>query len=887
MCSVRHLEVAKQYRIDTTLIPNFVVLSLLLCLTGLTAACSAALQSAETSASASPTALSISPGSASVAAMEQVQFRTRGTSSTPVTWSASAGGISSSGFFTAPNVTSTTRVIITATNSVQHALRNGSNVGGGSDVDFDSASATVTVTPAGASLAITSSVLPTADVKMRYSTSLSASGGVAPYQWSLVTGGLPTGIQLQSSSGVIAGMTATPGSYPLSIQVTDASGHIATGAFSLTVTAPTSASLAIASSGLPSADASVLYTASLSASGGVTPYRWSLVTGALPSGIQMQTSSGFITGMTTRTGSYPISIKVTDASGHNATAAFSLTVSSSSTSSASGFDGPSELPRTYIQSAMSNTPAPGHTIPVNTGGDLQSALNSASCGDTIQLHAGATFVGTFTFPAKSCDGNNWIIVRTSADDSKLPAEGSRLTSCYAGVSSLPGRPAFQCASTNNVLAKLVMATSASGPIVFASGANYYRLIGLAVTRAAFPAPVYSLIQFKGPVDHLVFDRLWVHGTAQDETTRGIGLGGTYIAIVDSSFTDFHCVSGTGSCTDAQAIAGGGGNDPMGPYKIVDNFLEASGENILFGGGAATATPADIEIRQNHMFKPLTWMKGQAGYVGLTNENPFIVKNLLELKNAQRVLVEGNIMEYSWGGFSQSGFAILLTPKNQAGSNGSNLCPICQVTDVTIRYNSIRHVGGGLQIANALSDNGGAPLDGQRYSIHDIVIDDIDGGFAQLSVSAGAPLLQNVTINHVTAFPSSMLLNIGTMVATSGPMKNFVFTNNIVSVGTYPVWSTGGGPANCAYFDNPLTTFNACFSSSSFASNALIGNSPAFPATQWPSRNFFPASASAVRFVGNCGDYHLRPSSPYKGKGTDGKDLGADVDAVISATAGVQ
>jgi hypothetical protein len=172
-----------------------------------------------------------------------------------------------------------------------------------------------------------------------------------------------------------------------------------------------------------------------------------------------------------------------------------------------------------------------------------------------------------------------------------------------------------------------------------------------------------------------------------------------------------------------------------------------------------------------------------------------------------------------------------------------------------------------------------------------VIDDINGGFAQVSVSPGAPLLQNVTINHVTAFPSSMLLNIGNMVARTGPMKNFVFTNNIVSVGTYPVWSIGGGPGNCAYFDKPLTTFNACFSSSSFASNALIGNSPAFPATLWPSGNFFPATAAAVRFVnhngGNGGDYHLQPSSPYKGKGTDGKDLGADVDAVVSATAGVQ
>jgi hypothetical protein len=914
--------------------------------------------------------------------MEQLQFTAREsrTSNTAVTWSATAGTISSSGFFTAPQVASVTHVIITATSSTRRAREDGPDIGAP-----DSASATVTIIPPAASLAITSSALPAASASIpyssllsaiggvapyqwslvtgglpsgiqlqlssgvirgvtavpgsyplsvevtdaaghsasaafrltvmappvaslaitnsalpaaatntRYSTSLSAMGGVAPYQWGLVTGALPSGMQLQRSSGVITGLTATPGSYPLSVQVTDAAGHIAAGAFSLTVIGPTSASLAIASSGLPSADASVPYTASLAASGGVTPYRWSLVTGALPPGIQLQTSGGFITGTTTRTGSYPISIRVTDASGHNATEAFSLTVSSGSTPSSSGFDGPAELPRSYIQSAMSNTPAPGKTITVNTGGDLQSALNGASCGDTIQLESGATFTGIFTFPAKSCDGNNWITVRTSADDSKLPAEGSRLMPCYAGVSSLPGRPAFQCAATNNVLAKLVIATSASGPIIFAPGANYYRLIGLEVTRAVFPGPVYSLIQFKGPADHVVFDRLWVHGTAQDETAHGLGLAGTYIAVVDSFFTDFHCISGTGSCTDAQAIGGGGGNDPMGPYKIVDNFLEASGENILFGGGAATATPADIEIRQNHLFKPLTWMKGQAGYVGGTNGNPFIVKNLLELKNAQRVLVEGNIMENSWGGFSQSGFAILLTPKNQAGGNGSNLCPICQVTDVTIRYNSIRHVGGGLQIANALSDNGGAPLDGQRYSIHDIVIDDIDavkykgsGMLAQVSTSAGAPVLQNLTINHVTAFPSRTLLNIGNMVARSGPMENFVFTNNIVSVGTYPVWSTGGGPGNCAYFDKPLTTFNACFSSYSFASNALIGSPSAFPATLWPSRNFLPATASAVRFVnhngGNGGDYHLQPSSPYKGKGTDGRDLGADVDAVASAT----
>jgi hypothetical protein len=340
-----------------------------------------------------------------------------------------------------------------------------------------------------------------------------------------------------------------------------------------------------------------------------------------------------------------------------------------------------------------------------------------------------------------------------------------------------------------------------------------------------------------------------------------------------------------------------GSGAMGPYKISGNFVEASGENILFGGDTATATPTDIELSRNHMFKPLTWMKGQAGYVGGANGNPFVVKNLLELKNAQRVLIDGNVMEYSWGGFSQVGFAIVVTPKNQSGSNGSNLCPICQVTDVTIRNTSISHVGAGLQIANALSDNGGAPLDGQRYSIHDIVVDDLDGlkytgpsEFAQISVSAGAPLLQAVTINHITAFPVSTLFVIGDEIATTPPMKNFVFTNSIVNAGIYPVWSTGsGGAANCAFYDVPLTTFNACFIGSAFANNAIVAP-PSSASAGWPSKNFFSGSMAAIQFVnynsGSGGDYHLQPSSPYKGKGTDRKDIGADMDAVNSAIAGV-
>jgi hypothetical protein len=800
MCETGRLDVAEYYRNERSHALNVVVMALLLCLAGLTTACgsvSSSQGSGVPSSSNTSPGLSLSPGTATVTSQQRLQFTARvsGTSETAVTWSASAGSISSDGFFTAPRVNANTAVIVTATKYIPIVVNNRT---------FNyQAYATVTVAPL-KNLSMATTALPIVDASTPYSAALAATGGVEPYQWTLMSGALPTGFKL-SSSGAITGTTASAGSFTFTVKVTDSSGSTSSASFHLTVAA----------------------------------------------------------------------------------------------GSASGFDGPAELPRVYIQSTMADTSAPGSTITVNAGGNLQSALNSANCGDTIQLQAGSTFTGPFTFPAKSCDDNHWIIVRTNADDSLLPAEGSRMTPCYAGVSSLPGRPDFHCASTTNVLAKLVMASygnAANGPILFASGANHYRLLGLEVTRATGIGIIYALasVASGGTANNLILDRIWMHGTAQDETNRGVWLEGvTYLSLVDSFLTDFHCST---VCGDAQAVAGGLGSGPMGPYKISGNFLEASTENVMFGGGAATATPADIEISHNHMFKPLTWMKGQPGYVGGPN-GPFTVKNLIELKNAQRVLIDGNILENTWGGFSQVGFAILLTPKNQS-SGSSNVCPDCLVTDVTIRNSTISHVAAGLQIANVLAGNGSA-RDGERYSIHDLLVDDIDGikfngpgEFAQISVNAGAPLLQNVWISHVTAFPKNTMLIVGNDIPAGTPMRNIVFANNIVNASIYPMWSTGsGGKANCAVSDIPLTTFNACFTASVFSGNAIIAASADYPASKWPASNFFPSSPTSIEFVnyngGNGGDYHLQSSSPYKGKGTDGKDLGADIDAVNSAIAGVE
>src|SRR5947209_8970196 len=118
-------------------------------------------------------------------------------------------------------------------------------------------------------------------------------------------------------------------------------------------------------------------------------------------------------------------------------------------------DGPAELPRVYVNSSMAATPAPGARKLVAAGANLQQAINNAHCGDTLLLQAGSTFTGNYSLPAKPCDDQHWIVIRTSAPDSSLPPEGKRISPCYAGVASLAGRPGFPCATPTKAMARLV------------------------------------------------------------------------------------------------------------------------------------------------------------------------------------------------------------------------------------------------------------------------------------------------------------------------------------------------------------------------------------------------------------------------------------------------
>lgn len=556
-------------------------------------------------------------------------------------------------------------------------------------------------------------------------------------------------------------------------------------------------------------------------------------------------------------------------------------------------DAVAALPKACYYTGLDGTPSPGKQIRVSERTDLASAIEGAKCGDTLLLAAGASYeVGIL--PAKKCDDGHYITVRTDTPDSKLPAEGSRVSPAWAGVASLPGRPSFpQPAGGPGRLLATIVVKRPSGALV----GDHMRFIGIEWTTRA-EANIARIVTVEH-ADHVIFDRNYFHPAEGEEVGHAVGMnqGASFIAVINSYLSNLHCIARTGKCTDATAVGGGSGDDPSGTFKIYNNFIEASGENVMFGGAASKVTPTDIEIRRNHLFKPNLWHEGDPGYVPTASGNAFIVKNNFELKNAERVLFEANLLEGSWGGFSQTGFSILITPKNQ-----QNQCPICRVNDVTIRYNRIRNVAGILQIANALSKTGGASADGGRYSIHDLVADDIHskdykGGGAFLLLVVWEPPIHDVQIDHVTAFFPGPVLNI----QNTGPkLPNFSITNSVFYTGglRQPFASAGGGPTSCAsksQAQGAEAVLQECFDGYKFEKNMIMGGKGSkYPpgnislgaAEEGGIRDFANGVAKDPRLCREKGS-GCSKASPGAGAAADRRDLGADVDAVESAISGIE
>jgi hypothetical protein len=555
-------------------------------------------------------------------------------------------------------------------------------------------------------------------------------------------------------------------------------------------------------------------------------------------------------------------------------------------------DGPAELPKVCYYTALDGTPSPGKQIRVAAQSNLAAAIDGAKCGDTLLLPAGASFE-VHELPFKKCDDQHYITVRTDTPDSKLPPEGARISPAWGGVASLPGRPPLAQPSGGPAkLLAILVVRRPSGAVV----GDHVRFIGIEWTTA--PGTDIGRIVTADHSDHVIFDRNWVHPADGAEVAHGIGIihGSHTIAVINSYISGLNCIARTGKCTDATGIGGGSGDEPISALKIYNNFIEAAGENILFGGSAATQVPTDIEIRRNHLFRPMLWKEGEPGYTPTASGYPYIVKNNFELKNAMRVLFEANLLENSWGGFSQTGYSILITPKNQASE-----CPVCRVNDVTIRFNRIRSVAGVFQIANALAKTGAPAADGGRYSIHDIFADDLHdkdykGGGSFLILESVRPPVHDIQIDHVTAFVSGVLLAI---LNPGAKMSNFTLTNSVFSIGDrrQPLATAGGGPESCAsksQAQGSEAVLQACFDPYKFDKNLIVTGRGSFPkgniAVGSPEaagiRDLKDAVSKDPRLCHAKGP-GCNKVSPGAAAASDGRDLGADIDAVEAAIAGVE
>ena len=413
-----------------------------------------------------------------------------------------------------------------------------------------------------------------------------------------------------------------------------------------------------------------------------------------------------------------------------------------------------ELPRQSVDTTYA-LPHGGQTWVVNAGDNLQAVLDAAQAGDVVVLEAGATFEGNFVVRPKS--GEGWLYV-ISSDAEQLPAVGSRV------------------APTDAVhMPKIVAPNQFNPALIIEPGVTNVRFVGVEITTAyaRTDGVQYGLVRVGWkdgvtPSDpmakHVIFDRSFIHGTTTGNVRDGIV---TYnvqnFALVDSHISDIH---GIGYEAHGVHVF----NSP-GPVHISNNYIAAAGINVFVGDNTLDGAPppADITIVGNHLQKPWSWKVDHPDYAG----NHWLVKNLLEVKAAQRVLIEGNLMENVWVD-AQHGEVLVITPRGGA------------ISDVTFRNNVARNFEGGMNINSA------------DVSLHRVTVDNNimfnmqrpDRYFIKLAGTPGH--LSDINITHNTLLAE----NAGGFLVFNGQnadeIQGLNFSDNIVTQGTYGILGNNQG-----------------------------------------------------------------------------------------------
>jgi len=520
------------------------------------------------------------------------------------------------------------------------------------------------------------------------------------------------------------------------------------------------------------------------------------------------------------------------------------------------------LPTTFDTTLPAVT---GSTFPVNAGGSIQTAINAAAGANPnlnheIVVQAGSAFTGALTIPARAA-GTGWIIIRSSALAS-LPAAGTRV-----GPANAANMPKIQGPGTG----------ASFTPIIdIPAGARQWRLVGLEVT-VSNGSPHATLIRIGSGTEmtvgqlatNIVLDRMYLHSfsTALSAGLKfGVQMNGAKIALLDSYVDDMKAAPNqilSGDDGESKGVIAWNGS---GPFKLVNNFIQAAAINVLFGGSdanAAAVRPADLDFRNNYVPKDAARWRGTS----------VVTKTTFELKNMARVLIEGNRFETAWVPANGDGGQIIrLNVRNQNGSD-----PGSRVQDITFRNNIVKSGGTGIQFL--VHDDPNASANMARGLFENNLFDDINSGtwgglgnaWTFASYSPGSPepnSAQEMVFNHNTVFSNQAPINAqdsSNQVFESGANA---FQNNIFQRGNFGLVSGA--------FGEGTPTLNGRFAAAPFTRNLVIGGSPA----SYPLDNFFPVTVALVGFVNFAGgDYRLAVTSIYRNLATDGTDIGVNVDTL--------
>lgn len=484
-------------------------------------------------------------------------------------------------------------------------------------------------------------------------------------------------------------------------------------------------------------------------------------------------------------------------------------------------------------------------VQVPAGGDLQAAIDAAAPGTTIALTPGATYEGNFVLRAKPGQtGENPVVIKTGGGNPQLPGADERVTPEHAPLLAKLRSPNRQPVLRTEAAAKGWRLELLEIPPT-QDGFGDVIMLG---TGAASQDSLEKV-----PSD-IVLDRIYLYGHPERGQKRGVALNSGRTAIINSHISG---IRATGQ--DSQAI--GGWNGP-GPYRIENNYLEAASENFLLGGGDPRIeglVTEDVVFRRNHLAKPVGWK----------NAGRWVVKNLFQLKNARKVLVEENLMEYTWRD-GQVGYAIVLSPRNQDGR-----APWTTVQDVTIRRNVIRHAGGGMQIIGQDSNHPSGPTKGIR--VEDNLFYDIDakqwGGTGAFLLIGDGPT--DVVIERNTVSQSgNIVMAYGGKKGQPARAEGFVFRGNAIRHNNYGVHGADRAPGR--------DSLDGFFPGAVFTGNVIAGGR----ASLYPDGNrFVPADAFSRLFVApEEGDFRPAPGGPLAV--ADGPGAGAAVEALARVVAKV-